>query len=166
MIPLIFLYYEYIDGPKLSEQKKPIWVYSSSPHKWGRNNWFWMNWLFRDGSVGSSLLDQFRGNYFDERKTELQWGNSKSVVGESQYFDILVGHLNCKQSLCNVNCALAAFTFNWYCQLCTFIQILAVHGGFIVLLFLTVVELVRFWTKLLFLTLSRFWTKLLFLRNN
>ncbi|XP_075250288.1 apoptosis-resistant E3 ubiquitin protein ligase 1-like isoform X2 [Convolutriloba macropyga] len=44
----------------------------------------------RDGSVGSSLLDQFRGNYFDERKTELQWGNSKTVVGESQYFDILL----------------------------------------------------------------------------
>ena len=31
MIPLTFLYDEYIDRPKLSEQKKPIWVYSSSP---------------------------------------------------------------------------------------------------------------------------------------
>ena len=43
MIPLTFLYDEYIDRPKLSEQKKPIWVYISSPpppppHKWGRNN--------------------------------------------------------------------------------------------------------------------------------
>ena len=39
MIPLTFLYDEYIDRPKLTEQKKPIWVYSSSPHKWGRNNY-------------------------------------------------------------------------------------------------------------------------------
>ena len=31
MIPLTFLYDEYIDRPKLSEQKKPVWVYSSSP---------------------------------------------------------------------------------------------------------------------------------------
>ena len=38
MIPLTFLYDEYIDRPQLSEQKKTIWVYSSSPHKWGRNN--------------------------------------------------------------------------------------------------------------------------------
>ena len=37
MIPLTILYDEYIDRPKLAEQKKPIWVYSSSPHKWGRN---------------------------------------------------------------------------------------------------------------------------------
>ena len=34
MIPLTFLYDEYIDWPQLTEQKKPIWVYSSSPHKW------------------------------------------------------------------------------------------------------------------------------------
>ena len=27
----------------LSKEKKPIWVYSSSPHKWGRNkNYFWI----------------------------------------------------------------------------------------------------------------------------
>ena len=32
------LYEEYIDRPKLTEQKKPIWVYSSSTHKWVRNN--------------------------------------------------------------------------------------------------------------------------------
>ena len=30
MIPLTFLHDEHIDRPKLSEQKKPIWVYSSS----------------------------------------------------------------------------------------------------------------------------------------
>ena len=40
MIPLTFLYDEYIDRPKFTEQKKkPIWVYSSFPHKWGRNNY-------------------------------------------------------------------------------------------------------------------------------
>ena len=38
MIPRTFLYDEYIGRPKFTEQKKPIWVYSSSPpHKWGRN---------------------------------------------------------------------------------------------------------------------------------
>ena len=31
MTPLTFLYNEYIARPKLTEQKKPIWVYSSSP---------------------------------------------------------------------------------------------------------------------------------------
>ena len=31
MIPLTFLCDEYIDRPKLTEQKKPIWVFSSSP---------------------------------------------------------------------------------------------------------------------------------------
>ena len=30
MIPLTTLYDDYIDRPKLTEQKKPIWVYSSS----------------------------------------------------------------------------------------------------------------------------------------
>ena len=54
MIPLTFLYDEYIDRPKLSEQKKPIWVYSS-PHKWGRNNkmsnfWKEMN-LFEQSKI-------------------------------------------------------------------------------------------------------------------
>ena len=41
MIPLTFLYIEYIDRPKLSEQKKPLWVYSSATHthKWGRNSY-------------------------------------------------------------------------------------------------------------------------------
>ena len=40
MIPLTFLYDEYIDRPKFTEQKKkPIWVYSSFPHKWGRNKY-------------------------------------------------------------------------------------------------------------------------------
>ena len=39
MIPQTCLYDEYIDRPKLTEQKKPIWVYSSSPHKYGRNNY-------------------------------------------------------------------------------------------------------------------------------
>ena len=38
MITLTYFYDEYIDRPKLTEQKKPIWVYSSSPHKGGRNN--------------------------------------------------------------------------------------------------------------------------------
>ena len=38
MISLTFLYDEYIDRPKLTEQKKPIRVFSSFPHKWGRNN--------------------------------------------------------------------------------------------------------------------------------
>ena len=37
MIPVSTLYDEYIDWPKLTEQKKPIWVYSS-PLKRGRNN--------------------------------------------------------------------------------------------------------------------------------
>ena len=36
MIPLTFLYNEYIDRLKLSEQKL-IWVYSFFPHKWSRN---------------------------------------------------------------------------------------------------------------------------------
>ena len=36
MIPLTILYDEYIDRPKLTEQKKPSWVYSSSlPNKVG-----------------------------------------------------------------------------------------------------------------------------------
>ena len=38
MIPLTTLYDDYIDRPKLSEQKKPSWVYSSSPTKVGRIN--------------------------------------------------------------------------------------------------------------------------------
>ena len=38
MIPVSTLYDEYIDRQELSEQKKPIWVYSSSPLKMGRNN--------------------------------------------------------------------------------------------------------------------------------
>ena len=37
MIPVSTLYDEYIDRRKLTEQKKPIWVYSSSPLKRGRN---------------------------------------------------------------------------------------------------------------------------------
>ena len=38
MIPLTFLCHEYIDRPKLTEQKKSIWVYIvPPPHKWGRN---------------------------------------------------------------------------------------------------------------------------------
>ena len=37
MISVSTLYDDYIDRPKLSEQKKPIWVYSSSPLKRGRN---------------------------------------------------------------------------------------------------------------------------------
>ena len=40
MIPVSTLYDEYIDLPKLTEQKKPIWVYSSSPLKRGRNKNF------------------------------------------------------------------------------------------------------------------------------
>ena len=36
MIPDSTLYDEYIDRPKLTEQKKHIWVYSSSPLKRGR----------------------------------------------------------------------------------------------------------------------------------
>ena len=35
MIPLTYLCDEYIDRPKLTEQKKPIWVYSSSPPQVG-----------------------------------------------------------------------------------------------------------------------------------
>ena len=35
MIPLIFLYDENIDRPKLSEQKNPF-EYIVPPHKWGR----------------------------------------------------------------------------------------------------------------------------------
>ena len=41
MIPLTFLYDEYIDRPKLSEQKKThlcIEFLPPPPHKWGRNN--------------------------------------------------------------------------------------------------------------------------------
>ena len=37
MIQPTTLYDDYIDRPKLSEQKKPIWVYSSSLTKVGRN---------------------------------------------------------------------------------------------------------------------------------
>ena len=37
MIPLTTLYDDYIYRPFLTEQKKPIWVYSSSPTKVGRN---------------------------------------------------------------------------------------------------------------------------------
>ena len=36
MIQLTFLYDEYIDRPKLTEQKNAICVYSSSPHKFKR----------------------------------------------------------------------------------------------------------------------------------
>ena len=39
MIPLTFLYVEYIDRPKLCTQKKSIWVYSSFPNKWGQNKY-------------------------------------------------------------------------------------------------------------------------------
>ena len=39
MIPLTTLYDDYIDRPNLTEQKKPIWVYSSSPTNVGRNNY-------------------------------------------------------------------------------------------------------------------------------
>ena len=35
MIPLTFLYDEYIDRPKLTEQKKPILVYGSYPSQVG-----------------------------------------------------------------------------------------------------------------------------------
>ena len=35
MVPLTFLYDEYIDRPKMSEQKNPIWVYSSYPPQVG-----------------------------------------------------------------------------------------------------------------------------------
>ena len=35
MIPVSTLYDEYIDRPKLTEQKKPIWVYSSPPPQEG-----------------------------------------------------------------------------------------------------------------------------------
>ena len=38
MIPVSTLYDYYIDRPKLSEQEKLIWVYSSSHLKRGRNN--------------------------------------------------------------------------------------------------------------------------------
>ena len=39
MIPLTFLYDEYIDRPKLTEQKKnPFEYIVPPPHKWGRNN--------------------------------------------------------------------------------------------------------------------------------
>ena len=38
MIPVLTLYDEYIDRPKLTEQKKTVWVYSSFPLKKGRNN--------------------------------------------------------------------------------------------------------------------------------
>ena len=33
MIPLTTLYNKYIDWSKMSEPKKPIWVYTSSPLK-------------------------------------------------------------------------------------------------------------------------------------
>ena len=38
MIPLTFFYDDYIDQPKLSEQKTHISIYSP-PHKWGRNKY-------------------------------------------------------------------------------------------------------------------------------
>ena len=39
MIPLTTLYDEYIDRPKLTEQKKPLeYIVPPSPLKWGRNN--------------------------------------------------------------------------------------------------------------------------------
>ena len=39
MIPLSILYDECIDRPKLTEEKKNSWAYSSSPAKVGRNNY-------------------------------------------------------------------------------------------------------------------------------
>ena len=38
IIPVISFYDEYIDRRKVTEQKKSIWVYSTSPSKEGRNN--------------------------------------------------------------------------------------------------------------------------------
>ena len=59
MIPTTFLYDENIDRPKLTEQKKPIWVYSFSHHKWGRNkdnlNQFILSWLKNRGTVSSGV---------------------------------------------------------------------------------------------------------------
>ena len=38
MIPLTFLCDEYIDRPKLTEQKNPFeYIVPPPPHKWGRN---------------------------------------------------------------------------------------------------------------------------------
>ena len=37
MIPLTFFYDEYIDRPKLTEQKNPFEYIVPLPHKWGRN---------------------------------------------------------------------------------------------------------------------------------
>ena len=39
MISVSTLYDEYIDRRKFTEQKKPIWVYSSSPPQEGRNKY-------------------------------------------------------------------------------------------------------------------------------
>ena len=44
MIPVSFLYDEYIDRPRLTEQKKTSWVYSSFPLKRGRNKNQWNDW--------------------------------------------------------------------------------------------------------------------------
>ena len=46
MIPVSTVYDEYIDRQKLTEQKKPIWVYSSSPPQEGSEQQRWLtgNW--------------------------------------------------------------------------------------------------------------------------
>ena len=54
MIPLTFLYDEYIDRPNLTEQKKPIWVYSSFPHLWGKELYTQMGFFVR-----SNLADRY-----------------------------------------------------------------------------------------------------------
>ena len=40
MIPLTFRYDGYIDWPILSEEEKPVSVYTSSTHKWGLDKLF------------------------------------------------------------------------------------------------------------------------------
>ena len=43
------------------------------------------------------LLDHLRGEFFDETKSELQWGSvDEAVAGDNHYFDILVSDFVCK----------------------------------------------------------------------
>ena len=54
MITLTFLYHEYTDRPKLSEQKENPFEYIVPPAKWGRNKEFWVLEVFLIGSINVS----------------------------------------------------------------------------------------------------------------
>ena len=70
MIPLTFLYDEYIDRPKLSERKKHIRVYSSSPTSEVGSN---TETLF---TLNLNLTTHFS---FNNLKTKFQFKNGRFV---------------------------------------------------------------------------------------